>query len=565
MRILFSIIFIFYCLQGNAQFEGNYSPTYKELVSAYQNLVGKHSEIQLFNMGESDFGLPIYLCVVNGGKDSVSTFVKARNSTTLLINNGIHPGEPDGINASFNWLNDWIIKGKDTSSIPVVAIVLSYNVGGTHQRSSTSRANQNGPDEYGFRGNAQNLDLNRDFIKMDAKNSFTFATLFHALNPDVFIDTHVSNGADYQYVLTLISPIKERLSKGMRSLIYEQCLPALEGDLKKESVDLFPYIELKEEIPDSGIVAFNDLPRYSMGYTGLFDCISFTVETHMLKPFPERVLATEAYISSLIKWIVVDQEKIESVRKESVEEFRKVTYYPYNYELTSNYNLKKFKGFEAKYKKSDVTGLQRLYYDRKQPFEKLVPYYDTYKSQDSIAIPKFYVIGQQCDAILERLEVNQVEMEILEKDSLIYVEVCRVVSFSSRPKPYEGHFMHVDVQTKKEMKEVLVRKGDCIVRTAQDKRKFILNVLEPELEDSYFRWNFMDSYLQQKEYFSPYVFEDKAFEILNENPALKKAFELKRNEDEAFANNAWAQLYFIYRESEFCEPNLYSLPIMKGF
>ena len=68
-------------------------------------------------------------------------------------------------------------------------------------RNSTTRTNQNGPESYGFRGNARNYDLNRDFIKSDTKNAKTFAQIFHLVQPDVFIDNHVSNGADYQYIL----------------------------------------------------------------------------------------------------------------------------------------------------------------------------------------------------------------------------------------------------------------------------------------------------------------------------------------------------------------------------
>ena len=100
-------------------------------------------------------------------------------------------------------------------------------------RSSNSRANQNGPNEYGFRGNAQNLDLNRDFIKMDTENSFTFAKIFHDLNPDVFVDNHVSNGADYQYVLTYISSLRQRLAPSLSTIIYDSLLPNLEKNKTK--------------------------------------------------------------------------------------------------------------------------------------------------------------------------------------------------------------------------------------------------------------------------------------------------------------------------------------------
>ena len=186
-----------------AQYDSNTSPTYPELIEIYKQLDSDHDEIELYNMGPSDFGLPIYLCVVNGARDSIGTFMRAMQETTLLINNAIHAGEPDGVNACLIWINNWIKSGKPRD-IPLVGIIPAYNVGGMMNRSSSSRANQNGPEEYGFRGNAQNLDLNRDFIKMDSKNMFTFAKIYQNLDPDVFIDTHVSNGADYQYYLTYI-------------------------------------------------------------------------------------------------------------------------------------------------------------------------------------------------------------------------------------------------------------------------------------------------------------------------------------------------------------------------
>ena len=205
----------------------NTSPSYDELIGYLKRTAESHDFIELYNMGKSDHGPPIYLCVVNGAQDSLQTFKKARKETTILFNNAIHPGEPDGINACLIWLEELIAERQLLDAIPIVAFVPAYNVGGMLNRSSTSRANQNGPELYGFRGNAQNLDLNRDFIKMDAKNSFVFTKLFHALSPDVFVDNHVSNGADYQYTLTYISTLKGRLSKPLEKLKNESLIPEL--------------------------------------------------------------------------------------------------------------------------------------------------------------------------------------------------------------------------------------------------------------------------------------------------------------------------------------------------
>jgi hypothetical protein len=285
-----------------AQWDGNKTPTYPELIDIYKKWDAQHAEVELYQMGESDTEFPIYLVIINGAGDSLQTFQKAKAKTTILINNAIHAGEPDGVNACLLWIEEWIKKGKKTKDLPVIAIIPAYNVGGMLNRSSSSRANQDGPAEYGFRGNAQNLDLNRDFIKMDSKNMQTFAKIYHSLDPDVFVDTHVSNGADYQYTLTFIHSMKERMESEMLNLLKQKYIPALTETLKKKGWDWSPYVETRGETPESGIEAFNDLPRYAQGYGSLFNALSITVETHMLKPFAQRVQATKDYLNFLVYW-----------------------------------------------------------------------------------------------------------------------------------------------------------------------------------------------------------------------------------------------------------------------
>jgi hypothetical protein len=564
LRLFLLIFFQLTFFLGYGQFDGNQSPEYPKLIAFYDSISKKHENIELYAMGSSDYGLPIYLCVLNGENDSLKTFEKARKSTTLLINNGIHPGEPDGINACGKLTiafakNEWKIDPE-----LCIALVLNYNVGGAMNRGSFSRANQNGPEEYGFRGNAKNLDLNRDFIKMDSKNAFTFARIYHALDPDVFIDTHVSNGADYQYVLTLIHACKERLSPPLQRLTYNHFKPEIESKMLQKKIPLIPYVELKGETPESGIEAFNDLPRYAMGYASLFHSISVSTETHMLKGFEDRVFTTREYISEVVSWMEKNKKKIEKARIKALEMDFKKSYFSYNFERTEKRDSILFKGFEAEYKQSEVTGLQRLAYNQQKPYEKYIPHYSTFKSKDSLRIPSYYVLGAENTEVISRLKQNQVEFIALEKDSVLQLELIRIESFQSLNKPYEGHFYHKDVKTQSEINWVKLKKGDIIIPTKQAKRNFILSVLEPLAEDSYFRWNFFDSYLQQKEYFSSYVFEDKAVEILKNNPSLAEKFFEKQKNDSAFASNAWQQLYFIYSNSEFMESSYMRLPIYRS-
>ncbi len=562
LRLVLGILCsMFYVPFLQAQWNGNTSPSYSELIEHLTTLDKEHAEVELYNMGSSDYGLPIYVCIINGSADSLQTFAKARTSTTILINNAIHPGEPDGINACLIWLDDWIKKGKKTTNLPVIAFIPAYNVDGMMVRTSTSRANQNGPEEYGFRGNAQNLDLNRDFIKMDSENAFTFAKIYHALDPDIFVDTHVSNGADYQYSLTLISSLKERLPEALRTLTYDHALPDLCQSLRKNyKTDLFPYVTLKGETPDTGLEAFNDLPRYAMGYASLFHALSFTVETHMLKPFPQRVEVTRQFIYELIKWASLNQELVESMRKKAFNQSQEKPYFDFNFQLTDKEDSILFKGFEHSFPMSEVTGKPRLFYDRSKPYTRYIPHFNTYKYEDSVLVPRYYIVGRQCKDVIDRLHANGVRYSVFQKDTMMKAWITRVISFKSSGNPYEGHYLHNNVETVVEEQLVHLKKGDILIETAQQP-VFLHAVLQPKAEDSYFAWNFFDSYVQQKEYFSAYVFEDRAVELLLENPVLKLKFEERLRTDEKFKNSTWEQLYFIYRNSPNFEPSWHRLPV----
>ena len=338
-------------------------------------------------------------------------------------------------------------------------------------------------------------------------------------------------------------------------------LPNLSAKLKSKGTDLFPYVELVKETPEDGIHAFNDLPRYAMGYAALFDAVSITVETHMLKPFPQRVKATHDLIAELVLWMGKNEKTIELARQNARDFRQKQTVFSFQYEMTEKKDSIYFKGFEHSHPLSLVTGLPRLKYHQDKPFEKYVPYFQTYVAKDSIQIPAFMIVGGQSKQLIERLQHNGVEFDYLRNDTLIEISGERLRNFKSATKPYEGHFYHSEINSDYEQKVSHFKKGDVLIKMNQKHRNFLLSVLVSKAEDSYFRWNFFDSYLQQKEYFSPYVFEEKALEILNQKPWLKEELEILKAANASFRESSWEQLYFIYKNSELFEENYYLLPI----
>lgn len=551
-------------LAQNSFFGGNQTPTYPALVRWYDSVQTRHKALALYTAGPSDSGVPIYVVVLNDGSDSLGSWTRS-SKKTLFINNGIHAGEPDGVNACGRLTEEWIRGEWKIPRDVRIVFTLYYNVGGALNRGSFSRANQLGPVEYGFRGNAKNLDLNRDFIKMDSKNAFTFARIFHAFQPDVFVDTHVSNGADYQYTLTLIHALKERMSPALRKITYENLQPTLYKRMETQGFPLVEYVQPKEDIPEKGLVGFNDLPRYANGYASLFGALAITTETHMLKPFEQRVEATFRYLKTLIGWMHEQRQALELARREHQQWLAQQTTIPICFQRSDQADSVWFKGYQASYPISAVTGLPRLSYDRSKPFEQRVPFFGTFVATDSLHIPRYYVIEQAQTAVIERLQANRVTLQRLTRDSTLLVEADRILSYTSPERPYEGHYLHSKLRKKSDTLTLTLPAGTWLVPTQQTQRLFICHVLDPRNEDSYFAWNFFDSHLQQKEYFSDYVFEDLAVELLSENPSLAAEFEQKKKTDPAFAQRPWDMLYFIYERSPYFEPTVHRLPVYRVY
>ena len=190
------------------------------------------------------------------------------------------------------------------------------------------RTNQQGPEVYGFRGNARNYDLNRDFIKADTKNAKAFTKIFRALDPELFIDNHVSNGADYQYTLTHLFTQHNKLGGEAGAYLNETLMPRLQEALKAKQWDITPYVNVFNSQPEKGFTQFMDTPRYSTGYTTLYNTLGMMVETHMLKPYKQRVEGTYELMKSFIAITDADAENIKNIHQGAKTRFKKADLYP---------------------------------------------------------------------------------------------------------------------------------------------------------------------------------------------------------------------------------------------
>lgn len=544
--------------------EGTETPTYPEVITYYEALAKKYPQIHLEAIGMTDIGEPLHLVTYN--PDGNFDFDKIREDKTIvLVNNGIHPGESDGIDATMLLLRDLANGSKKAPKNVVISAIPVYNVGGSLNRNSGTRANQNGPKAYGFRGNAKNYDLNRDFIKSDTKNARAFAEIFHKVQPDVFVDNHVSNGADYQYTLTHLFTQHNKLGHEAGAYLHNTMMPDLEATLQQKNWEITPYVNVFGRTPEAGFSQFMDSPRYSTGYTTLFNTLGLMVETHMLKPYKQRVEGTYALMEALIENIETKQYKdIKLIREKTHASFVNSETYPVQWKLDKNkHTTLNFKGYEGNFIESEVTGQKRLKYDQTKPFTKEVKYSNYFSATKEVTVPKAYVIPKGWHNIIELLALNQVEMTLLEKDTIIRVETYHIKDFKTYSNPFEGHYTHYNTEVTKTPQKIGFKKGDFIVNTDQPAFRYLLETLEPEAVDSFFNWNFFDTILQQKEGFSSYVFEDEANDMLKVNQRLREEFVAKKAADTTFANSASQQLRWIYKKSNHYEKAHLRYPIFR--
>ena len=549
------------------QFEnskGTETAAYLDCIAFYKKLDAAFTNIKMIAGDTTDAGFPLHCVLVSSDKNFNAAQWHTENKVVIMINNGIHPGEPDGIDASMMFVRDIAARKIKLPVNIVLAIIPVYNIGGCLNRNIYSRANQNGPVSYGFRGNSENLDLNRDFIKADTKDAFAFEKLFQWLNPEILVDNHVSDGADYQHTITVVTTQHNKLGGPVGEFLHTIFEPALFSSMQNKNWQMCPYVNVDDKSPEFGWQAFYESPRYSSGYAALFSTMSFMVETHMLKPYADRVYSTYSFLQSITENASIYANDIIENRKKSINNNKQKKEFAVSWAVdSSKYDAINFMGYKADSSISEVTNMPRMFYNHDSPYTKSVKFYNTYTPSIKINKPVAYIIPQGWKDVIARLKLNNVVMKKLIKDTVMEVNFYHINKYKSLKSPWEKHHFNYDIELKDDTAKIKFFAGDYIIYTGQNADRYIVETLEPLGDDSFFAWNFFDAILQQKEGYSNYRWEDVAAQYLRQHPELKKELEEKKKTDAVFAASADEQLDFVYKHSPYYEPAHLRYPVYK--
>jgi len=549
--------------------------SYEETMKYFQMLDENSDFADLFDFGISPQLREMKCLFVSKENRSsiefnLSNGMKPTQRPLVLIINGIHSGEIEGKDASKLLLREILITKEkeyllDSLNLLVIPI---FSVDGHERKSKYNRINQNGPEEMGWRTTALNINLNRDWMKADAAEMQAMLILIQTWLPDFIIDSHTTNGADYQYEVTYQVEKYQNIFPEISDFLKSKFVPFLTSNVEKKGFPIFDYVALKEwdKGLESGLVDWVTPPRLSTGYFALQNRPSLLIETHMLKPYKNRVYSTKAVLESTLDFIFLNSTELSILNQKADQLTIKKycfdsDYFPIKFKSLDKYDEVEFKGVEYYKQFSEISGSEKIVYTDK-PKNYNLKFYRYHQTVDSVKVPKFYIVPVEYYELIKRMELHGIEFSTLKADTTLTVKRYKLNKIKFAERPYESRFI-----PSFEMEEYYVTvnlpKGTFLIPTEQRTLRILVHLLEPKSDDSFIKWGFMNSIFEQKEYFESYVMEKVAEEMLKNDKKLKEEFENKLNSDEAFRNSPFQRLNFFYQRSPYWDKKLNVYPIMK--
>ena len=544
------------------------SPDYENTLRYFQKFADKTPFVKIKPIGTTPQGREIKVIIVSKDKAFTPEQAKKTGKAIILIQNGIHPGEVEGKDACMLLLREILITKEKKSLLDntILLIIPVLNIDGHERISPFNRPNQNGPKKMGWRTNALNLNLNRDYFKADTPEIKSFLKLFNEWLPDFMIDNHTTNGADYQYHVTYGIETHQNIDRDLVNWIDKKYLPYLTNKVEDDGFIVGPYMEFKSGTIESGILDLPAPPRLSHGYCATQNRVCLLVETHSLKPFANRVFSTKSMMEHTLSFLNDNHEEIILLNRQADKNTLKnylVHKKKFPLVLAGNGKFDKFmfKGFEWYDEYSEITGSTVRKYTS-NPMEIEIPIFNKANSLKKIFVPEAYLIPKQFADVIDVIKAHQIKFNYVRESKKLKVERYRFDNIKFALRPYEGRQLP-SLNCSSFTETVAVESGTIIVYTNQRLLRVIVNLLEPEAPDSFVNWGFFNAFFERKEYAEAYVMEPYAKQMMKEDAALRNEFYKKVNEDEAFRNNSGERLDFFYKRSPFYDKVENVYPIMK--
>lgn len=532
------------------------TPKAEQTMAYFQKLADYSPMVNLSTFGQSAQGRDLVAVVLD--KDGLQDPEKIRKKgrAIILVESCIHSGEPDGKDATMIFIRDMIVENKDIELLDNVSFLFIpiLNIDGHEDFRATNRINQNGPAELGTRNTAQQLNLNRDFLKADAPEMRAWLKLYNEWMPELFIDVHVTNGADFQYVTTYaIENHGTMMEEGLRQWTTDVFEKQLNEQMTEVGFPMFLYASFRNSnAPEQGIFINIYDPRYSEAYAAARNRIGLLLENHIYKPYKQRVMCTIEAIRASARIIGQNKEELFDVveradKAVSSPEYRRkpmdLTYRAVNRDSVWIDYL----AWERETVKSDLSGADWTRHNYDKPITVKAPLITSYDATSSVQLPEAYIFMPQWTDVIELFDLHDIKYTRLTEPKKIEVETYRYngATFSTRQSEGRIPVVKTDYTTQTETLEYPA--GSILIDMNQPSGRIAAWLLEPSAPGSLVYWGFFNQVLQPTNEFWIRLgyMEEKGRELLAKDSALKAEFD-ERMKDPAFAGDSNAILNFFY-------------------
>ncbi len=574
MKNLLFLLLVTTCLAQSADWatpaeKSNYrtTPRYDETMAYVRRVAAAApGQVKVFTFGQTGEGRDLVAVAVS--KDGVfdPQQLHAAGRPIVLIQNAIHAGEMDGKDSCLALLRDMVITrtraGLLEHAVPLIIPI--YNADGHERFGPYNRINQNGPEEMGWRVDAENLNLNRDYVKADTPETKAWLRLWNEWLPDFFVDDHVTDGADYQYDITFNLTDQPGQDPAIAEWLDKTAAPYLFNAVQDAGHLAGPFIDLVDDRdPAKGLHRFAGSPRFADGYVLLQNRPGMLVEMHMLKDYKTRVTGNYEILRALLQLINRDADRLVKMNRDAdaaviaAADGSGKNYFVLRSQAGKETVPFLYRGYKFTLTPSEVSGRPWIQYTH-DPMNVEIPRPVRLEPTYSVSIPRAYIIPREWDHVIEVLQYQGVKMLRTTAPWSGVVETYRCQDLKWRTRPFEGRHPLFgqefgDVPFGGECSVVHEKldfaAGSVVVPMDQRAAKVAIEWLEPMAPDSAVTWNFFDPIFEQKEYAEAYVLEKLARDMMAKDPVLKQEFENKLATDKDFAADPRARLEFFYRRS----------------
>lgn len=550
------------------------TPRYDETAAWLRRLVAASTTLELLSLGRSPEGRDLLLVVASKERAAGPDALRANGRPTLLAQAGIHAGEIDGKDAGLMLLRDIALGSKaallERANFLFVPI---FNVDGHERFSAFTRINQRGPREAGWRTTARNLNLNRDYAKLDAPEMRQLVAALNRWPVDLYYDLHVTDDTDHQYDMTYGHNWPTAWSPAIAAWLEHELLPASDAALREQGHTPGRFVQLVDHLdPAKGLLPWFASPRFSNGWGDARHLPTVLVEAHSLKPFAQRVLANYVLLEATLRILGERGESLRSAVREDRRRRPAELVLDWRMPETPSRSLELL-GVEWRRSPSAISGGPRIEYTGR-PKTWTAPKFDQTLPGARASRPAAYWVPPAWGDVVERLELQGLRLERQAEPRTLEVEMYRVREPRLGSQPFEGRVL-VSAAFQSEHRRETFPAGSVRVSTDQPLGDLLMLLLEPASPDSYFAWGFFLPVLQPTEFVEAYVMEAMAERMLAEDPALREAFERRLREDadfgagrgprppgaEVFAPGAPARLQWFYEKTPYYDERALLYPV----